>query len=123
MDKLIKITLLAVIAVLYCAPADASRQESLSYRGKLPATRLPSMEWGKDPFAPAMKTEAQSPEFKLTAIFFNEKRSSAIIDDRIVYKGSEIKGQKIIDIGRTHVILQGDAGTFRLEIAGVPGVQ
>lgn len=80
------------------------------------------MEWGKDPFVPALKAIAQSPELKLTAIFFNQKRSSAIIDDRIVYKGSEIKGQKVIDIGRTHVILQGDAGTFRLEIAGVPGV-
>lgn len=60
------------------------------------------------------------PDMKLAAIFHNGKNPSAIINDRIVYRGSVVNGQKVVDIGFTHVILQGDRGSIRLELADIP---
>ncbi len=59
---------------------------------------------------------------RLVAIFYNKERPSAIIDNRIVYIGSVIDGQKVIDIREGHVILQGKEGRIRLEIADIAGI-
>lgn len=95
---------------------------SLSYRLGLPDTgRKQTLRWGKDPFVPAASGEGrQAGDLKLTAVFFSSANPSAIVNDRIVYKGSTVAGQKIIDIGVTHVILQGDRGTLRLELSEIP---
>jgi len=99
--------------------------DSLSYRLSMPPVKgEPSLNWGKDPFIPAVKGEgADQSGLKLTAVFYGERNPSAIINDRIVYKGSLIAGQKVIDIGFTHVILQGDRGRVRLELSEIPELQ
>lgn len=113
----------AVIFLSLALPfiADAGT-DSLSYRLKLPDIEgRQSLGWGKDPFVPATAGEGrQSSDMKLTAVFYNSKNPSAIVNDRIVYKGSTVAGQKIIDIGVTHVILQGDRGRLRLELSEIP---
>ncbi|MBI5643919.1 MAG: hypothetical protein HY954_10655 [Deltaproteobacteria bacterium] len=89
----------------------------------MPPTKAAPLSWGKDPFTPAVRQAtgtAQAPEIKLKAIFYNDRRPSAIINDNIVYSGSVIMGQKVIDIGRTHVILQGENGSIRLDLAEIP---
>lgn len=106
------------LGLFICSPASAG--ESLSYAGKLPPTKSLPLTWGKDPFVPALKTASAPPDMKLTAIFHNSKNPSAIINDRIVYIGSLVKGQKVIDIDRTHVILQGENGTIKIDIAEIP---
>lgn len=118
-----RISLAAVLFVLsFPLLADAGTG-SLSYRLKLPdMDGRPSINWGKDPFVPAMAAAVgrQSADFKLTAVFYDSRNPSAIVNDRIVYRGSHIAGQKVIDIGVTHVILQGDRGRLRLELSDIP---
>ncbi|MBI5469384.1 MAG: hypothetical protein HY891_09665 [Deltaproteobacteria bacterium] len=99
---------------------NTSKGESLSYAGKLPPTRSLPLAWGKDPFVPALKVTGAPPDLRLTAIFYNPRNPSAIINDRIVYIGGVVKGQKVIDIGRTHVILQGENGQVKIQMADVP---
>ncbi|MFQ5464983.1 MAG: hypothetical protein ACE5EI_03555 [Thermodesulfobacteriota bacterium] len=93
---------------------------SLSHTLKVPGPATPGLRWGRDIFAPLVKDVSKGPDVRLTAIFYNAERPSAIVNDRIVYKGSDLDGQKVVDIGKTHVILLGESGTTRLEIAGVP---
>jgi hypothetical protein len=115
---------MAVAALMLLAPAvgpkAASAEEPLSFRGALPPTGPPALKWGKDPFVPLLRQATGAPELRLKAILYNDTNPSAIVNDAIVYRGSAVAGQKIIDIGKTHVILQGESGTIRLEIAGVP---
>lgn len=112
---------IAAAVFVFAAIAHAG-EESLSYTGDLPPTKVFTTGWGKDPFEPLVKN-VSSPDMKLAAIFYNEQKPSAIINDRIVYKGSLVKGQKVIDIGLTHVILQGESGTIRLELADIQGMR
>lgn len=118
-----KALLAAVTAVLLPAAAYAGA-ESLSYRTELPISTAENrgVRWGKDPFVPAIKPSVKqsSDGLKLTAVFYNAKNPSAIINDTIVYRGSLVAGQKIIDIGMTHVILQAENGPMRLDLAEIP---
>ncbi|MEK7680085.1 MAG: hypothetical protein AAB356_07820 [Deltaproteobacteria bacterium] len=75
--------------------------------------------WGRDPFIPLAGKAGVEPGLKLTAIFYNTEKPSAIVNGSIVYAGSAVAGQKVIDIGRTHVILQGEKGPVRLDISGL----
>lgn len=93
---------------------------SLSHTLEVPEPESPRLRWGRDIFAPLVKDVSDAPDVRLKAIFYNAERPSAIVNDKIVYKGSDLDGQKVIDIGKTHVILLGESGTIRLEIAGVP---
>jgi len=103
--------------------------ESLSYRGTLDAPAKPSrgeLEWGINPFGTAAgqgREGREAPPLTLSAIFYNPRGPSAIINERIVYRGSIIEGQKIVDIGKTHVILQWKGTDRRLEISAGPAVQ
>ncbi len=99
--------------------AVGGQEASLSHKAALPLTKDTRIKWGRDPFVQAGKTSVPF-DMRLTAIFYNAERPSAIINERIVYRGSLISGQKIIDIGPTHVILQTSAGRIRLDIAGAP---
>jgi hypothetical protein len=93
---------------------------SLSHTGKLPQTNRPALSWGRDIFVPLVKDAVGVPQMRLKAVFFSGKRPSAIINDKIVYKGSLLEGQKVIAIGKSHVILQGKSGTIRLELDTIP---
>jgi hypothetical protein len=94
--------------------------ESLSYKGKLPPTKKVPFRWGRDPFVPLVKGAAELPLMELKAVFFSAEKASAIINDKLLYTGSVIEGQKIIAIGKSHVILQGKSGTIRLELDTMP---
>ncbi|MBI5561500.1 MAG: hypothetical protein HY894_01410 [Deltaproteobacteria bacterium] len=125
--RAIMLTMAAVCTASLCAAQTPQpRSESLSYAGQVPQPGKEPIAWGRDPFAQPGKRaimEAGAPALSLTAIFYNPERPSAIINERIVYKGMVIKGQKVIDIGKTHVILQGEGGAARLDIAGNPAVE
>ncbi|MBI5970546.1 MAG: hypothetical protein HY884_05275 [Deltaproteobacteria bacterium] len=115
----------AIILTLFRTETGQAAEESLSLRGEAPPTERPRLLWGKDPFVPLVSTNVETgagttAALKLTAIFFNKDKPSAIINDRIVYVGSVINGQKIVDIGKTHVILHNKDGSIRLEFAGPP---
>ncbi|MBI5236119.1 MAG: hypothetical protein HY886_07720 [Deltaproteobacteria bacterium] len=97
--------------------AVGGQEASLSHKAALPLTKDSRVKWGRDPFLQAGAT-ATPHDMRLTAIFYNAESPSAIINGRIVYKDSEVSGQKVIDIGRRHVILQTSAGKIRLDIAG-----
>lgn len=121
----------AAIAVVFGAVAAQAGQESLSYLGKVPSSRSAPLAWGKDPFVPLVTPEAAvkagkpvaGQALRLTAVFFGSLRPSAIINDRIVYVGGTVDGQKVVDIGRTHVILHGVSGRVRLDMVGTPESQ
>lgn len=107
-------------AVLFLSPQSSMAvDESLTYTVELPPVKTTPAEWGRDPFIPLLM-HVSAPDMALTAIFYNSARPSAIINSRIVYVGSVINNQKIIDIGRTHVILHGVSGKIRLELASLP---
>lgn len=114
-----------VFTALILPLAASAGTDTLSYRLQMPPDRgaLQSLSWGKDPFVPAVQGGGNLTEHKLTAIFYNAQNPSAIINDRIVYRGSVVRGQKVIDIGVTHVILQGDRGRSRLELSEIPELQ
>lgn len=104
----------------------AAALDALSYRLQMPPDRgSRALSWGKDPFVPAVQgaPAGTAVDLKLTAIFYSAQNPSAIVNDRIVYRGSFVKGQKVIDIGSTHVILQGDRGRLRLELSEIPELQ
>ena len=121
MKKLL--TALAFITLTLPLTAGAGT-DALSYRLQLPPDRgSRALSWGKDPFVPAVQGAALAVDLKLTAVFYNAQNPSAIVNDRIVYRGSFVRGQKVIDIGVTHVILQGDRGRLRLELSEIPELQ
>jgi hypothetical protein len=97
---------------------------ALSYRLQLPPDRgSRALSWGKDPFVPAILGAGAPIDLKLTAVFYSAQNPSAIVNDRIVYKGSLVRGQKVIDIGPAHVILHGDRGRLKLELSETPELQ
>lgn len=119
-----KVASIFVIVTLALPLAARAGTDALSYRLQLPPDRgSRALSWGKDPFVPAIKGAGDSIDLKLTAVFYSAQNPSAIVNDRIVYKGSLIRGQKVIDIGSTHVILHGDRGRLRLELSETPELQ
>ncbi len=109
----------AAIFLAFTAGPGWAEEGSLSYTLQLPPAKTPVIAWGRDPFVPLI-ADMEAPDMLLTAIFYHTESPSAIINADIVYVGSIINGQKVIDIGKTHVILQGVAGRTRLEIVGLP---
>ncbi|TAN61813.1 hypothetical protein EPN18_05930 [bacterium] len=94
--------------------------ESITETAELPRAKRPSAPWGKDPFVPLVSATSTHNGLKLSAIFYNSTKPSAIINGNIVSVGSIITGQKVIAIDKTHVILQGETGKVRLDIASAP---
>jgi len=116
--------LFSALAAAFAAPSAChgagSVVKGLSGRLEVPDDREP-LTWGRDVFVPLIR-DASTAELRLMAVFYNPERPSAIINDRLVYEGGTVDGQKVVDIGRSHVILLGEVGEIRLEIAGVPGL-
>ncbi|MEK6531726.1 MAG: hypothetical protein AABZ23_04445 [Deltaproteobacteria bacterium] len=106
--------------VLLCpqdSPATTGDKISISYVLDIPATEAHEAPWGRDIFVPlSAGGKAVAPGLKITAIFFSRTRPSAIINNSIVYVGSSLNGQKVVDIGEGHVILEDAKGQMRLEI-------
>ncbi|MEK7773548.1 MAG: hypothetical protein AAB307_04305 [Deltaproteobacteria bacterium] len=115
------VVMLTAALSLFAAPFGAlyAGDESLSYTGEVPPVKRTALSWGRDPFILPSARQTSGPALKLMAIFYNGDNPSAIIDNLIVYRGSEIKGQKVIDIELTHVILHSDYGKTRLDLAGI----
>ncbi|MBI2400839.1 MAG: hypothetical protein HYV23_07280 [Deltaproteobacteria bacterium] len=119
-----KLTFILALMSLFIPLAAVAGTDALSYRLQMPPDRgARALSWGKDPFVPAIQAPATAIDLKLTAVFYSAQNPSAIVNDRIVYRGSLVRGQKVIDIGSTHVILQGDRGRLRLELSEIPELQ
>ena len=116
---IIALSLLLVSSVANSKESAAQVAESLTFVAEMPAPPERAIHWARDPFVPLV-SGSDSPEMRLTAIFFNETTPSAIINGEIVYEESSVMGQKVIDIEKTHVILQGTSGQILLEIARLP---
>lgn len=95
--------------------------ESLSEVNRLlPSKEITPTPWGRDPFIPliGVKEGIERRDLRLSAIIYSEKRPSAIIDNKIVYIGDTIDGQKVIDIKQEYVILQAGDRPYRLGLEG-----
>lgn len=123
MIKALKTTLYAVLLAVPFTGVTAHALEdglaSLSLRIELPPQAKGIQAWGRDPFIPLAGKAGVEPGLKLTAVFYNTEKPSAIVNGSIVHVGGSVAGQKVIDIGRTHVILQGEKGPVRLDISGL----
>lgn len=82
----------------------------------IPSKKIANAPWGRDPFAPLTGDEVGKPaNLKLTAIIYNAKKPSAIVNNKIIYVGDNVDGQKVIDITKQYVILRGSGGAYKLE--------
>ena len=117
-----------ILNSIFCILASASFaqdtiKESLSELNRmLPAKKSVIMPWGRDPFIPLLGDRFGTPaNLRLTAIIYNDKKSSAIINNKILYVGDSVEGQKVIDITKQYVILRGMGGSYKLEIDSIMG--
>lgn len=95
--------------------AQDTLKESLSDLNRiLPAKKVINSEWGRDPFVPIVGERFMS--MKLTAIIYNDKKPAAIVNNKIIYVGDSVDGQKVVDITKQYVILRGIDGSYKLEI-------
>jgi len=123
--KTARLILTATLIIFIYASRASADGSALSYRGMpdlAATTAWDEAAWGKNPFTVRLGEPGQRQDMPLTlsAIFYNPQRPSAIINERIVYIGNEIEGQKIVDIGKTHVILQWKGRKKRLDINSGP---
>jgi hypothetical protein len=77
-----------------------------------------NLDWGKDPFRPAIKitkeeekSESEEIKPKLKGVVIQKNDRYAIIDDKIVREGEEISGMKVTKIERAKVILKSERKT------------
>jgi hypothetical protein len=77
-----------------------------------------NLDWGKDPFRPAIKikeeeekSESEEIKPKLKGVVIQKNDRYAIIDDKIVREGEEISGMKVTKIERGKVILKSERKT------------
>lgn len=116
-----------VLYSVFCILASASfaqdtLKESLSDLNRiLPAKnkKVVNDEWGRDPFVPIVGERFVS--MKLTAIIYNDKKPAAIVNNKIIYVGDSVDGQKVVDITKQYVILRGMSGSYKLEVGSSPG--
>ena len=100
--------------------AQDTLKESLSDLNRiLPAKKVVNDEWGRDPFVPIVGERFVS--MKLTAIIYNDKKPAAIVNNKIIYVGDSVDGQKVVDITKQYVILRGMSGSYKLEVGSSPG--
>ena len=100
--------------------AQDTLKESLSDLNRIfPAKKVVNDEWGRDPFVPIVGERFVS--MKLTAIIYNDKKPAAIVNNKIIYVGDSVDGQKVVDITKQYVILRGMSGSYKLEVGSSPG--
>ncbi|MBI3398085.1 MAG: hypothetical protein HY026_02455 [Deltaproteobacteria bacterium] len=122
-NKLLFSFLIAYFCFISGSSAQDTMKESLSELSRmLPPKKVVSIPWGKDPFAPLVSdASAKQGSLRLTAIIYNEKKPSAIINSRILYIGDTLDGQKVIDITKQYVILRDSSGSYKLGIDSAVG--
>lgn len=115
-------TACCLLSAVYCH-AEESFKESLSDLNRIiPSKKIADLSWGRDPFVPLTGYGlAITSELKLTAILYNKKNPSAIINNKIIYVGDSVDGQKVIDITKQYVILRGISGVYKLKIGNAAG--
>ena len=103
--------------------AQGNVKESLSELNRiLPSKKKAAVPWGRDPFVALTGDGFGRPaNLKLTAIIYNNKKPSAIVNNKIIYIGDSVDGQKVIDITKQYVILRGISGAYKLEIGSTEG--
>ena len=108
---------------LVTAVAQDNVKESLSELNRiLPSKKAAAVPWGRDPFVALTGDGFGRPaNLKLTAIIYNNKKPSAIVNNKIIYVGDSVDGQKVIDITKQYVILRGISGAYKLEIGSTEG--
>ena len=70
--------------------------------------------WGRNPFIPAGQRESFG--LSLKGIIWDEEEPFAIINEKIVRKGDEIEGKKVIEIERDKVIMNDGKSNFELKL-------
>ena len=75
--------------------------------------------WGRDPFSgrvyTAAKEETQK-ELRLSGVIWDKERPVAIINNKVVEKGSMIGGNTVVAIKEDRVVLSDGMSTFELKI-------
>lgn len=119
----VRIFLFFILNSVFCVLLSASfaqdtLKESLSDLNRiLPSKKVVNSSWGRDPFVPLTGDGLGKPaNLKLTAIIYNAKKPSAIVNNKILYIGDNMDGQKVIDITKQYVILRGIGGVYKLEM-------
>ena len=77
--------------------------------------------WGRNPFyfpreGQGRPTGSDASGLQLSAIFYHEKGSVAIINHRIVRQGDQIEGRKVFSISENRVILEDLSGVLELKL-------
>ena len=124
-----QLTVISLLFTAYCSLLTAhcfaqdTLKESLSDLNRiLPSKKVANASWGRDPFVPLTGDGLGKPaDLKLTAIIYNAKKPSAIVNNKIIYIGDSVDGQKVIDITKQYVILRGIGGSYKLEIGNKAG--
>ncbi len=124
----VRIFLFFILNSVFCVLLSASfaqdtLKESLSDLNRiLPSKKVVNSSWGRDPFVPLTGDGLGKPaNLKLTAIIYNAKKPSAIVNNKILYIGDNMDGQKVIDITKQYVILRGIGGVYKLEMGSTEG--
>ena len=118
-------TICCLLITVHCLLLTASfaqdtLKESLSDLNRiLPAKKVVNDECGRDPFVPIVGERFVS--MKLTAIIYNDKKPAAIVNNKIIYVGDSVDGQKVVDITKQYVILRGVNGSYKLEVGNTSG--
>ncbi|MBI3753900.1 MAG: hypothetical protein HY266_07675 [Deltaproteobacteria bacterium] len=106
----------------HCFAQDVIKESLSDLNRILPAKKIMNESWGRDPFAPLTGDRLMQPaHLELTAIIYNDKKPSAVVNHKIVFIGDAVDGQKVIDITKHYVILRGISGTYKLEIGSKAG--
>lgn len=124
-----QLTVISSLFTVYCLMftahcfAQDTLKESLSDLNRiLPSKKIVNLSWGRDPFVPLTGDGLGKPgNLKLTAIIYNANKPSAIVNNKIIFVGDSVDGQKVIDITKQYVILRGISGSYKLEIGNTAG--
>lgn len=71
--------------------------------------------WGRNPFIPGSLIES-SDQLILRGIIWDEAGAFAIINDKIVRKGDEIEGRRVMEIKKDRVIINDGQSNFELKL-------
>ena len=81
------------------------------------------LEWGEDPFCRGSRDdtgetdESEPVEWSLDGIMYSAGNPMAVINKSVVGNGDMIRGARVVDIGKTGVILEKDGTKFSLNMA------
>lgn len=115
------LTVYCSLFTVHCFAQDTLKESLSDLNRILPAKnkKVVNDEWGRDPFVPIVGERFVS--MKLTAIIYNDKKPAAIVNNKIIYVGDSVDGQKVVDITKQYVILRGMSGSYKLEVGSSPG--